>query len=170
VEALAFQRGIEDPGAWLKWAIETDFELPDTLSLFDAQSDGSPSSRHVSDDHDQAAPGADPKHLPGTVETELLPPSIADSRAKAVWDPLLKEVSQQINTPSLLVWFEGTVPTAFENSTLVLWVPNHFALEYIETRFGELIRKVLKEQVGADADLLVQAPDSSSSINSTRSR
>jgi hypothetical protein len=29
---------------------------------------------------------------------------------------------------------------------------------------------VLKEQVGADADLLVQAPDSSSSINSTRSR
>jgi hypothetical protein len=169
VEALAFQRGIEDPGAWLKWAIETDFELPDTLSLFDAQSDGSPSSRHASDDPDQAAPGADTKHLPGTVETELLLPPVADPRAEAVWNPLLKEVSQQINTPSLLVWFEGTVPTAFENSTLVLQVPNRFALEYVETRFGELIRRVLKEQVGSDAELLVHAPDSISSAASTRS-
>jgi hypothetical protein len=168
--ALPYQKGLRNPAGWLRKAIEQGYELPDTLPLSNASSEGSPSSLLATDDHDQAAPGADPKHLPGTVETELLPPSIADSRAKAVWDPLLKEVSQQINTPSLLVWFEGTVPTAFENSTLVLWVPNHFALEYIETRFGELIRKVLKEQVGADADLLVQAPDSSSSINSTRSR
>jgi chromosomal replication initiator protein len=86
-----------------------------------------------------------------------------------VWNPLLQEVSQQINTPSLLVWFEGTVPTAFENSTLVLQVPNRFALEYVETRFGELIRRVLKEQVGSDAELLVQAPDTTSSAASTRS-
>ena len=103
--------------------------------------------------------------MPETVETELLPPLVADPRAEEVWDLLFKELSQQINSPSLLVWFEGTVPTAFEDLTLVLRVPNHFALEYLETRFGELIRRMLKEQVGPDAELLVQAPDNTSSAD-----
>src|SRR5919202_3171493 len=31
VEALSYQHGIEDPGAWLKWAIETDFELEEAV-------------------------------------------------------------------------------------------------------------------------------------------
>ncbi|MDQ3834356.1 MAG: hypothetical protein M3315_12165, partial [Actinomycetota bacterium] len=71
--------------------------------------------------------------------------------------------------PSLRVWFEGTVPTAFEDATLVVRVPNQFALEYLETRFGELMRSVLKEQVGPDADLVIQAPDDTSSADYARS-
>lgn len=31
VEALPYQKGIEDPGAWLRWAIETSFPLPNHL-------------------------------------------------------------------------------------------------------------------------------------------
>jgi len=104
-----------------------------------------------------------------TGEPERLPPPVADPGAEAVWDPLLGALSQQITSPSLLVWFEGTVPTAFENSTLVLQVPNRVALEYVETRFGELIRRMLKEQVGPDAEVLVQAPDRTSSADSARS-
>jgi hypothetical protein len=160
--ALPYQKGLRNPAGWLRKAIEEGYELPNTLPLSDAPSDGSLSSHLASDKHDHDPPSADEKHVPDTGETELLPPPVADPRAEAVWDPLLGELSQQINTPSLLVWFEGTVPTAFEDSTLVLQVPNWFALEYVETRFGELIRRILKEQVGPDAELLVQAPDSTS--------
>jgi len=63
------------------------------------------------------------------------------------------------------VWFEGVVPTTFEDSTLLLHVPNSFALEYIERRFGERLRSVLTEQVGPDAKLVLQAPDDASSTN-----
>jgi hypothetical protein len=169
VEALSYQRGIADSGAWLKWAIETNFELPDKLPLSDAPSNGSPSSVLAGDDHNQDSPGAEPNYGPQIGETERLPPPVANPRAEMVWDPLFLELSQQINAPSVLVWFEGTVPTAFEDSTLVLRVPNRFTLEYVETRFGELIRRLLKEQVGPDAELLVQAPDSTSSADYTRS-
>jgi hypothetical protein len=166
VDALSYQRGIADSGAWLKWAIETDFELPDTLPLSEAPADGSLSSRLADDTCDPDAPAGDTQNpVPDTGEATLLPPPAADPRAQAVWDPLLGELSEQINTPSLLVWFEGTVPTAFEDSTLVLKVPNRFALEYVETRFGELIRRMLKEQLGSDAELVVQAPDNANAAD-----
>jgi hypothetical protein len=168
VEALSSQRGIADSGAWLKWAIETDFELPDTLRLWDGLSDGSSSSSLAGDNHN--SPGADHKPVPDTGETELVTPAVANPRAEAVWGPLLAELSAQINTPSLLVWFEGTVPTAFEDSILVLQVPNLFALEYVETRFGELIRRMLKEQLGPDAELVVQAPDNAISADPAHNR
>jgi hypothetical protein len=170
VEALSYQRGIADSGAWLKWAIETDFELPDTLPLSAGPSDGPPSSFLAGDDHDEHSLGADSTEVRDTGEPERLQPPVADAGAEAVWDPLLGALSQQITSPSLLVWFEGTVPTAFEDSTLVLQVPNRVALEYIETRFGELIRRMLKEQVGPDAELLVQAPDSTGSADYARSK
>ncbi|MCA1837944.1 MAG: hypothetical protein LC674_04045, partial [Actinobacteria bacterium] len=150
-DALKSQRGIRSRAGWLRKAIDEGYDLPDTLlQAPDTPPDASPTSLFAS---------ADQKHVPDTVETELLPPPIADPRAEAVWNPLLEGLSQQINTPSLLVWFEGTVPTAFEDSTLVLRVPNRFALDYIETRFGELIRRVLKQQVGPEAELLIQASD-----------
>jgi hypothetical protein len=166
VDALSYQRGIADSGAWLKWAIETDFELPDTLPLSEAPADGSLSSRLADDTCDPDAPAGDTQNpVPDTGEATLLPPPAADPRAQAVWDPLLGELSEQINTPSLIVWFEGMVPTAFEDSTLVLQVPNRFALEYVETRFGELIRRMLKEQLGSDAELVVQAPDNANAAD-----
>ncbi len=174
VQALSYQRGITDPGAWLKWAIETDFELDETVLrqiCEKAQAMVSPTDQNLRDPGQSSLfpltnPGEEgSQHTSEAVETKYLPPAVADLYAKAVWDPLLAEVSQQINSPSLLVWFEGAVPTAFVDSTLVLRVPNSFALEYIETRFGELLREVLTEQVGSEAKLVVQAPDGTSSAD-----
>src|SRR5215218_405190 len=78
VEALAYQRGIADPGAWLKWAIETDFELPDTLPLSAARSDGSPSSLLAGENHDQNSLGAASMDVRDTGEPERLPLPVAD--------------------------------------------------------------------------------------------
>src|SRR5215203_1071193 len=161
-DALILQRGIRSRAGWLRRAIEDGYELPDTLPLPQTLADGSPSSLLAGEDHDQNSLGAASMDVRDTGEPERLPLPVADPGAEAVWDPLLGALSQQINSPSLLVWFEGMVPTAFEDSTLVLQVPNRVALEYVESRFGELIRRMLKEQVGPDAELLVQAPDSTS--------
>jgi hypothetical protein len=162
VDALISQRGIRSRAGWLRKAIEEGYELPD-------ERQSPPLSLFGSSDDDHTSHFGNSQHAPSTGDTELVAPPIADPRAKAVWEPLLAELSQKINTPSLYVWFEGTVPTAFEDSMLVLWVPNRFALEYIETRFGELMRSAFKEQVGPDAELLVRAPDGTSSIDGARS-
>jgi len=165
-DALESQRGIRSRAGWLRKAIEHGYELPDTLPVPDLLTDTPSSSLRTDGDNNHNEPVADPEHAPDDAsETECLSPPVIDSHAQEVWAPLLAELSQQINAPSLRVWFEGTVPTAFEDSTLVVRVPNYFALEYIETRFGELMRRVLKEQVGPDAELLIQAPDGTSSVD-----
>jgi len=145
-EAVAFQKNIRNRAGWLRWAIEyapeLDIPAPVTPTTLTKE------------------PEPPPEVIAEEAETEPLPPPLADRCAKAVWDPLLAALSQDtINAPSSSVWFEGVVPTAFEGSTLVVRVPNSFALEYIESRFGDLMRSVLTEQVGPDAKLVVQAPE-----------
>jgi hypothetical protein len=142
-DALAFQSGIRNRAGWLRRAIEESYELDPPPELKSAgSSDGSIKPA-------QAGHG-------GKGEQTL---PVADPNAAVVWETLI----EGFDAPSLRVWFESTVPTAFEDSTLVVRVPNQFALEYIESRFGERMRKVLKEQVGVEAELLVQAPDANSS-------
>src|SRR5215210_2620724 len=140
-EAVTFQKNIRNRAGWLRWAIEQAPELDIPVSV---------------------APTTftkEPEVIAEDTETAPVLTPVADSGAEAVWEPLLAELRQDINAPSLLVWFEGTIPTAFTDSTLVLRVPNEFALEYIETRFGRRLREVLTEQVGPDAKLVFQAPD-----------
>jgi Replication initiator protein A/DnaA N-terminal domain len=151
VEALPYQKNIRNRAGWLRWAIEQAPEL------------------------DIPAPAApttftqEPEVIAEDTETAPLPPPVADPHAEVVWNPLLTELTQDINAPSLLVWFEGAIPTAFTDSTLVLRVPNEFALEYIETRFGDRLRRLLTEQRGPEAKLMVQAPNGASSTDYAQS-
>ena len=150
-EAVAFQRNIRNRAGWLRWAIEQapELDIPPSVAATSLTKEPEPS----------------PEAATGQIPTELLPTPVVDPRAQEVWKPLLEELSQRINTPSWHVWFEDTVPTAFEDSTLILRVPNRFALEYVETRFGELMRSVLREQQGAGADLLFQSPEDANSAD-----
>jgi hypothetical protein len=155
-EAVAFQKNIRNRAGWLRWAIEQapELDLP------------APAAATISTQKPQPLA----KVTMEETETQpLRPPVMADSHAEEVWALLLEELSKEINSSSSRVWFEGTVATSFEDSILMLSVSNRFAGEYIETRFGELIRRVLKEQIGPDAKLLVQAPDSTSSADYARS-
>ena len=86
----------------------------------------------------------------------VLPPA-PDPHAEEVWNLVLEELSQEIDEPSSRVWFEGVVPTSFEDSTLALNVPNSFAGEYIERRFGGLVRRLLQEQVGPGTEVAIQS-------------
>jgi Replication initiator protein A/DnaA N-terminal domain len=168
-DALESQRGIRSRPGWLRRAIEHGYELPDTLPLPDTAAGASPPPR-AGTETDRAAPVAEnPNAVPEDAEPGLASSAVPDPRARAVWELLLKGLTQDINAPSIAVWFEGVVPTTFEDSTLVLRVPTTFALEYIETRFGERLRSVLTEQVGPDAKLLVRAPDGANSTNRVRS-
>jgi len=153
-EAVAFQKNIRNPAGWLRWAIEHAPEL-------DIPAPAAPTTF-------AQAPEPPPEVAEGTGTAPLSPP-VTDPRAAEVWGPLAEGLAKDMNAPNLRVWFEGVVPTAFQNSTLILHVPNDFALEYIETRFGELMRRVLKEQVGPDATLIVQAPSGADTTNYAQS-
>jgi chromosomal replication initiation ATPase DnaA len=56
---------------------------------------------------------------------------------------------------SLRVWYDGIIPVGLQGDVLSIAVPNTFAKEYIESRFGELIESLLREKLSEKASLLV---------------
>jgi hypothetical protein len=185
VEALPYQKNLRNPAGWLRKAIENNYDLDmpaasirpkdvpegsraeEYTSFFGKADKNQVSQMQESDDRN--LPVGNPNRAPDIVETEPLSPPVRDPRAAEIWNPLLEGLSEKTNVPSLGVWFEGVVPIAFRGSTLILHVPNKFALEYIESRFGELMQRMLKEQVGPDASVVVQAPDGASSADYAQS-
>ncbi len=137
VESLRFQRGVEDPPAWLRWAIETGHPLPNHLRpqpslVDDSETDYELFRTYKTERQDATSTYGYP-----------------DLAARDVWDGMLDGITDENDSSSLLVWFEGTVPTALCGERLTIVVPNSFAKEYIETRFLVMLEEALREQTGA---------------------
>lgn len=77
----------------------------------------------------------------------------SDPEAENLWNKTLDNLSEEINTPSFKVWFEGTVPIFLQDNTLTIAVPNAFAKEYIESKFKQPLEAALTQQyAGAGED------------------
>jgi len=68
-----------------------------------------------------------------------------NSQLHEIWQLTLSELSKDLNKPSFETWFNLTKPVSFENSCLVIEVPNDFTKEWFESRYRDLIIKALKE-------------------------
>jgi Replication initiator protein A/DnaA N-terminal domain len=144
-EAVTFQKNIRNRAGWLRWAIEEapELDIPATAATTNSSTQKlQPPLEATVEEHTKTEP--------------VLPPA-PDPHAEEVWTLVLEELFREIDEPSSHVWFEGVVPTSFEDSTLTLNVPNSFAVDYIERRFGELIRSVLQEQVGPGTEIAMQS-------------
>lgn len=73
-----------------------------------------------------------------------------NSQLHEIWQLTLSELSKDLNKPSFETWFNLTKPVSFENSCLVIEVPNDFTKEWFETRYREQIVRALKEITSDD--------------------
>ncbi len=135
LDALPHQRNIDNPGGWLRWAIQTGPELnipaPEPEPLFPEHADP-----------------PTPRTTPGN-GLELRP----DPEASAEWESLLEALSQEVNAPSTLTWFEGVVPTSLSGGRLTLVAPNAHAADYLRDRFLDTLSGFLKRRNGERAVL-----------------
>jgi hypothetical protein len=150
VEALPNQRNIRNPAGWLRKAIESNYELDMPPALFNPS-------------HDELLP-PDPETFRGeespdsTRSTPAPPPPVRlrpDPAAEEVWEGVMADVQDGIDGSALRIWFKGIFGTALEGHTLTVAVPNPFAKEYIESRFGGLLEEALTGRVGDDPRLEV---------------
>lgn len=157
VEALPYQKGIRDTGAWLRKYIKDRLPLP-----------VEPPQRRLeeADVLDTIARDGDSGHADG-IASKPPPPPKPDSAAEELWTAVLEDVASELDDPSLAVWFEGAVPIALEDEELTIRVPNPFAKEYTETRFGPLIEASLKERLSGDASLQVAVTEARSPAQRT---
>ena len=70
-----------------------------------------------------------------------------------IWEDCLKVIKDNISLQSFKTWFEPISPIRFKNKVLTLQVPSHFFYEWLEEHYIDLLKKVIKKEIGPDAKL-----------------
>jgi hypothetical protein len=149
-DAVNHQKGVLSRAGWIVsaikggWAIREAAQttLQDSLPQTPVEGAGNDVSPRAEQDLDRSPP---PPYVPPD----------PDPAAEEVWEQVLQDAEGDIDVSSLRVWFDGISPIGLDDSTLSIAVPNSFAKEYIETRFGELLESSLKEKLSEQASLRV---------------
>ena len=78
-----------------------------------------------------------------------------DADAEEVWEAVLREIEGDIDESTKRVWFAGIFACGLEGDALSVVVPNDFAKEYVEDRFGPQLQRALRERLGPGATVRV---------------
>ena len=70
-----------------------------------------------------------------------------------VWNNCLNVIKDNVPSISFRTWFEPIVPLKLENDILTIQVPSPFFYEYLEEQYIDILRKVVKKELGPDAKL-----------------
>src|SRR5829696_2445959 len=149
-DAVDRQKGVVNRAGWIVSAIKEGWAIRDAAqtALLDSLPDA-PVERGAEDQEASQRPAQG-------VDRALLPPYVPpepDPAAEELWEQVLRDAEGDIDVSSLRIWFDGISPIGIEDSILTVAVPNSFAKEYIETRFGELMESFLKERLSQKASL-----------------
>ncbi len=146
-DAVNHQKGVATRAGWIVSAIKGGWEIRNvpqaTLQDFSPETPvegaGDPAPTRPEQGIDPAPPSPRP-----------------DPAAAEVWERVLEDAEGDIvDVGSLRVWFDGITPVGLQDDVLSIAVPNSFAKEYIETRFGELLEASLKERLSKRASLML---------------
>jgi len=70
-----------------------------------------------------------------------------------VWNNCLNVIKDNVPSISFRTWFEPIVPLKLENDILTIQVPSPFFYEYLEEQYIDILKKVIKKELGPDAKL-----------------
>lgn len=84
-----------------------------------------------------------------------------------LWKNVLSELEIQISKPNFLTWLKNSRMNEYENGKATVVLPNHFAKEWVETKYHKLILGVLRSKDGSiknidyavDSIVFKKAPD-----------
>jgi chromosomal replication initiator protein len=70
-----------------------------------------------------------------------------------VWENCLRIIKDNVSTQSFKTWFDPIKPIKLQNKVLTIQVPSQFFYEWLEEHYITLLRKTLKNELGADGRL-----------------
>jgi hypothetical protein len=150
-DAVNRQKGVVNRAGWIVSAIKEGWAIRDAAqTVLQGSLPDAPVERGA--EHQVAQrpeEGVDRSPLP------LYVPPEPDPAAEELWEQVLRDAEGDIDVSSLRIWFDGISPVGIEDSILTVVVPNSFAKEYVETRFGELIESLLRGRLSQKASLSV---------------
>jgi len=70
-----------------------------------------------------------------------------------IWNNCLNVIKDNVPSISFRTWFEPIVPLKLDNDILTIQVPSPFFYEYLEEQYIDILRKVIKKELGPEAKL-----------------
>lgn len=74
-------------------------------------------------------------------------------KCNQIWDNCLQIIADNVPAASFKTWFLPIRPVKMENNIITIEVPSHFFYEYIEENYIDLLKKVLRKEMGEGAKL-----------------
>lgn len=73
--------------------------------------------------------------------------------ASDVWDRLLTKVRKELPDATVKTWLEPAKPISLKGNLLVLGTPDHFSLEWNDSKHSELLRRLAEEEFGEKMEI-----------------
>jgi chromosomal replication initiator protein len=85
-----------------------------------------------------------------------------------IWNNCLNVIKDNVPSISFRTWFEPIVPLKLDNDILTIQVPSPFFYEYLEEQYIDILRKVIKKEIGPDAKLEYNVVMQNNSYNNSK--
>ena len=85
-----------------------------------------------------------------------------------IWNNCLNVIKDNVPSISFRTWFEPIVPLKLDNDILTIQVPSPFFYEYLEEQYIDILRKVIKKELGPEAKLEYNVVMQNNSYNNNK--
>ena len=85
-----------------------------------------------------------------------------------VWNNCLSVIKDNVPSISFRTWFEPIVPLKLDGDVLTIQVPSPFFYEYLEEQYIDILRKVIKKELGSEAKLEYNVVMQNNSYNNSK--
>ncbi len=85
-----------------------------------------------------------------------------------IWNNCLNIIKDNVPSISFRTWFEPIVPLKLDNDILTIQVPSPFFYEYLEEQYIDILRKVIKKELGPEAKLEYNVIMQNNSYNNSK--
>lgn len=72
-----------------------------------------------------------------------------------------------MNDATFRLWFERTVPVGLEDTTFIVGLPNEFARDWVDARFGALLREAISAVMAADIEVRMVVDDRAATVTAS---
>jgi chromosomal replication initiator protein len=76
-----------------------------------------------------------------------------ESHSQELWQQVLSVIQTKLSKPSFETWFKPIKTTVFTDSSLLIYAPNKFSMEWLESRYAKLIVAAVFEALGKTVEV-----------------
>jgi chromosomal replication initiator protein len=76
-----------------------------------------------------------------------------ESHSQELWQQVLSVIQTKLSKPSFETWFKPIKTSVFTDSTLLIYAPNKFSMEWLESRYSKLIVAAVFEALGKTVEV-----------------